>query len=945
MRPSQVITLQIWNGTVWENYTDGLINVKIVRGVEDYTGPLSQPDVGQMTLTSRNDLLDPYNNNIVKYNAPIRLNAAGVRIFTGRIEGINVDYKPAGDPPIVTINAIDMIGTMHKHILSDDFLATYETTQQYLSHLNEEIEDFVVTTNNYDNIAYSEGHSESGTTALNAMLIRTKTDLGFIFANARNEIEYFRRDKNSNLHPYNAKAPDITFDYFGNAESYKTISLSDGFEKIVNNIDITGTQNTSISSSADDSIALWGKSSATVNLQTHVTANLQYIANAVLQEMAEPIREIYKISWDATLDYDTAHGIDISDNIQINHKVSDTFTINRKYSVIGIQHEINADEWLVTYSLRNFDYQSTSIPNPVIVVTPNSGDTNTTFTVTWTHPNPQLFASTYWDLDETFTSTNRTTTVNYDIVGTKQIKLEVTTIYGYTKTVTIPLQVAIAPPIAAFTYTLDSNNVYNFTFTGDSATSYEWTFGDGETSTEKNPKHYYFTGGSRTITVKATNSLGFTTASQTINTVALTKIPVRYVRVRWTNFTNNSTTYYNSYGSIPTYAWFKDFKILNISNSEITNWSIINHEEYYGYFSDFYSLDDYGRITSIPHDNLDYTLTGLGGVIPVKFSDYTPSGTDVAYASTIIDLGQEYFNVSKIQITRDSNSTNFGTVMIMDVSRDMGVWYEHGRTYTFNNELNTRFDYKDPINDPLSPATVPMYTLNAAPTQPDYYPVRYVRMVSNTPASIANKRFQFNEIIACAGSSNILNNGTFTKTVNTQSGTYTFTASYPISNAIGLGAINYQAATGTAISYPTSYNTGTITYVGPLSSYAQNINPGTVIPSANYKNTKDYIYWEETAGAKTILLDFGRPLKKITGFYIDVRDRLATTTNAPDTNFAITIYVSSDGTNWVNLGQYALQQSVTQYGAIGLNSAEPIKSNTVFVGSGITSGGQVPTTP
>lgn len=941
MRASQVITLQIWTGTVWQDYTDGLINAKIVRGAEEYTGPLTQPDVGQLTLISRNANLDPYNNGIVKYNAPIRVNAAGQRIFTGRIEGINVDYRPKGEPAIVTINAIDMIGTLHKHILSDDFVSTHETTLAYLNNLSSEVDGFINTIKNVDNVTYSHGHSDAGTTALEGLSIRAKTDLGFVFANSRNEIEYYRRDKDDALHPYNANPVEITFDYYGNGESYRAISLSDGFEKIVNSIEATGPQNAQVTSTANDSINLWGKSSATLELQTHVTAEIQTIVNEVLTEMAEPIREIYKISWDALLNPDKAKNIDISHNIAINHKVSDTFSINRKYSIVGITHEINADEWLITYALRNFDYQSSSIPNPVIVITPTIGDTNTNFTVTWTHPNPELFTSTYWNLDETFTSTNRTVVVNYDIVGTKTIELTATTIYGYTKEVSVQLEVAIAPPIASFTYAVDANRVYNFTFTGDSATTYEWTFGDGSTSSEKNPSHYYFTGGSRTITVKATNSLGFTTSSQVINTLPLLKIPVRYVRIRWTDASNNVQSYRDTFGTTSNfYSAFYNFQIRKTDNTAVTNWIIESHEEFTGFFGEAREtqIDEFNRNRAIPVNTLQQRMTSPYGSDSIGAFRYRDTAnTDEIYMSTIIDLGQEYFDIKDVQITKSSSSAGFSARLLMDVSRDQGVWYRQGETYQVINQSTTSFTFSGTAN------SAPLYTNPTATPLISYLPIRYVRIVSNVPTTDTSRRFQFNEILAMGGGKVAPYNGTFTKTINAVNGTITVTKENTCDHVFGYGAIDATRNTGTAISYPVSFNNSTITNY--LSYYAQPLNPGTSLNQLNFKKTNDAIYWEETQGTRTLMLDFGQPIKKLTSLHFDTRTITGTTTQVPNQNFKVTIYVSSDYTNWTNMGEYSLQlQGSNVTGGVTMYSSAPWQTGTVLTLGQIDTTSMVPIT-
>jgi hypothetical protein len=946
MRASQIITLQIWNGSIWVDYTEGLISSRITRGIQQYLGPLTQPDAGVMTITSRNPNLDPYNNSDIKYNALIRINAAGERIFTGKIEGIDVDYKPKGKPAIITITAIDMIAVMHKHILSDSFLSTYEHTEEMINNLGSEISNYSIYSLDTDGIYYAHGHSSSGTTALNAVQIRSKTDLGFFCATARNEIKYLRRTKDDPLHPYNLNPSKITFDYSGAGESYQSISVSDGFEKIINTVNITGTQGATLTSTANDSVNLWGKSSATVLLQTNNATDLQTIANEILLEMSEPVREIYDITWNSMLDPDTAHNIDMLDNITIIHKINESTTINRKYSVIGINHEINADDWITTYKLRNFDYQTTSIANPVIVVTPQSGDTNTNFDVSWTHPNPELFTGVFWDLDDGFTSTNSSTTVNYDTNGLKTITLTATTIYGYTKIVSINISVIQGAPTATFTATYDANRVYTFTYTGDSGTTFLWNFGDGTTSTLQNPTKYYLpgNGGSKTITLTATNTIGSSQTSQTITVLELLKIPVRYVRINYTNVANSPDSFrldLNSPSTTP-YGNFGLTKMYRTGSTEILGWTVVGHEEYLGYLSNSGgTFDDYWRNKAIPSDTLTTMLKGsAGSVQPMRFTDTIANNSTTVIAQTIIDLGDEYFDFNKIQITKSSSSTNkgFGATLNVDVSRDQGVWYNFGYTTALSNSINSGFTYT------TAGVTTPTYAgLPVATQVPDYTPIRYIRLVSNVPATSASL-FRFNEIIVLAGNKPNVYDGTFTTTIN---GTTPFTGQKPINWTIGYGTLDETRRTGASISYPSQYNTGQIYYQAAGASPTP-INSPAQLDVLNLKNTKNLVYWEESAGAKTLLLDLGRPMKKVSGIHFDMRNTTGGTTNLPTTNYKVTIYLSADGANWLNLGQFDLSSfdGATETGAITLSASSPIIFGTSTISkSYITASGTTPITP
>lgn len=65
-------------------------------------------------------------------------------------------------------------------------------------------------------------------------------------------------------------------------------------------------------------------------------------------------------------------------------------------------------------------------------------------------------------------------------------------------------------PVASFQYSVDETNFLEVTFTNFSlnATSYTWDFGDGETSTEKDPVHVYATSGNYTVELTSKNDAG-----------------------------------------------------------------------------------------------------------------------------------------------------------------------------------------------------------------------------------------------------------------------------------------------------------------------------------------------------------------------------------------------------------------------------------------------------
>jgi len=70
-------------------------------------------------------------------------------------------------------------------------------------------------------------------------------------------------------------------------------------------------------------------------------------------------------------------------------------------------------------------------------------------------------------------------------------------------------------PDSSFTYTKNANTV-SFTSSSTNASTYLWIFGDGSTSTEKNPIHTYSSHGSYNVQLTVTNGCGISTSSQQI---------------------------------------------------------------------------------------------------------------------------------------------------------------------------------------------------------------------------------------------------------------------------------------------------------------------------------------------------------------------------------------------------------------------------------------------
>lgn len=922
MKASDIIKVEIWNGSAWVDYSVGTLDIQIVRGVEEYNGPLSQPEVGQCNIISKNPSLDPYQNNDVRYNAKIRVTANNIAIFTGNIEGINVEYQPKGDPPIVNINAIDMMGTLYKHTLSPEFVDSYATTDEVITNLSSEVAGFTLATNITAPPTPADEPLQIGNNGFDALIKRVKTDIGFVFTDANNEIRYYRLDRDDPLLPYNANPAAIDYDYDGNGESYLRIYLSDGFEEIVNDIELTGYGNAAAYLTSQDSVNLWGKAAATAELATNDNDNLQDIANELLVEMAEPIREIYELTWDATLNPDTAKGIDIYSNININHRVSQSLSINRKYAVVGIKHTIDFNNWQVTYILRNYDYQTTSIENPVIIVDPETGDTATNFKFTWDHPNKALFTGVEWNLDDGFTSTDDTVYVDYTDSGVKDIVLVATTIYGYTKTTIIKLEVSVGRPQPDFTWTTNAQNVFQFTYTGDSGLAYDWDFGDGTTSVEKNPQKWYASTATRTVTVTVTNSFGSASKSYSINTQRVTVIPARFARIRIENPSNNYLTYEEWDNNRPTNT-YHNFAMLRFSSVTEGNidYQYVNHNNYKGFIGDRV-LDAYNRHQRITDAQMPgfFSSSSIAPIYPMKYVDSNVSGTAI---EVFLDLGQEWFDLETPTISTVSpglkNDGSEVTKIHIDISYDNTTWYQWGY---FQGELadNTLTEW---ITD--GEPQPPNWTSNTVPSLPAYLDIRYVKFKFNDPA-VVGKAFYVNTLGVITANDSP-GHGSFTNNLGQ-------TKEYPYDSLESMGVPDLSRELGGTVVYdyfphnPFDYRLWYLTNApGP--------NPGDDLSIfVNTLNIQAGVWWNPDWFANWevgMTFDLETTRNNICGFYIDYRDYYG---NIPaaigDINFEVTFSVSNDGITFIDMGTYTLHPTQPDTGGIVYAAATPLTAQSTL---------------
>lgn len=161
-----------------------------------------------------------------------------------------------------------------------------------------------------------------------------------------------------------------------------------------------------------------------------------------------------------------------------------------------------------------------SAPVPDFKATPVSGTALLT-SVSFTDLSTNLPTSWSWSFGDGHGSTLQNPSHVYLNAGIYNVGLEVSNIFGQNfemKQEYITIVQSGTAPIAAFTANLTSGGpemeVLFFDQSYNSPESWSWDFGDGGTSTERNPEYIYYSTGNFTVSLTVTNSYGSDTETK-----------------------------------------------------------------------------------------------------------------------------------------------------------------------------------------------------------------------------------------------------------------------------------------------------------------------------------------------------------------------------------------------------------------------------------------------
>lgn len=761
MRANDKIRFWVETNVGIVDHTDGLMTLDITRGMNELNSPLEQVDAGIMRLVSRNPDLDPYLNADIRAGVKFYITqkispTSNITLFTGKISGVTVEYQPKGKPQVVTITGLDMIGTMQQHILRDTFRTRLGgtgmvpgafiqeinltnvagTDSEIIGFSSYPVSGLVSTANNDSGIS----KNINGQSAWETWSQAAKQGLIFAYANRFNTFYAWPHYENtvyptSLTHP-RTNASKLFFDSRGGQNSYYDVRLSDGFNYGCNRMTATYGSTSLPTVVSDESVELWGVLSKTFELTKATGTSPNYtipntFLNRVFEESVEPRREIKEISYDA-LNVTFASGavIDIGDNINIYHEI-DVLTFDKKYGVVGIRHHIDANDWETTLVLKNWYIADEINYNPIIVASPAAANTGAPISYSITNVSESEVTSVLWSfvgahdtepgsgtLYESSTDFNPIP-VKYTSGGTYQVYVDVTNRYGIVRRSNILSMVVTTPLTNTWEYRINPSNnwLVELKFTGTGATSFQWTYSDGTTPGTRAFRGKKFTsGGTKTITLRATNDSGYIDVTKTItlastNTVtALTGTKgFRYIYLRRGAATaygtpepifkkltlkrSNGTTISTPSTPKIIYAKNTNCKFYNANNDDITN-----------------------TILTSPYNEVlttNSTSKLLYGLRPVQLVYGTSSEWGVW-----LDLGDIYYDVDYIDLTLE-NPTGISTVS-KQIYIDVDIYNYGQEPWTVNNSV---------IYGPTNFATLGAGQVPVSP--PDYYSIGYG--LSTTP--------------------------------------------------------------------------------------------------------------------------------------------------------------------------------------------------------------------
>ncbi|WP_410508508.1 PKD domain-containing protein [Methanosarcina hadiensis] len=318
---------------------------------------------------------------------------------------------------------------------------------------------------------------------------------------------------------------------------------------------------------------------------------------------------------------------------------------------------------------------SSTMPVAAFSASPTSG--NAPLNVTFTDSSTGSPTAWNWSFGDGTYSTEKNPVHTYTAAGNYTVALTVSNTAG-SNTATksnyiVVTGTAVQKPVASFSSNVTSGKVplnvqFNDTSTGSPAT-WNWNFGDGNSSTEKNPKHIYSTAGNYTVALTVSNAAGSNTATKS-----------NYITVAGTALAKPVLNYWGSprNGTVPHTVSFKD----NSSNSPTAwNWTFgdgtysternpVHTYTKPGTYTIYITVTNAAGSTSGGKGNY-ITVTGNSSTMPVAAFSASPASGSAPLNVTFTDIstgsptawnwsfGDGTYSTSKSPVHKYSSAGNY----------------------------------------------------------------------------------------------------------------------------------------------------------------------------------------------------------------------------------------------------------------------------------------------
>lgn len=637
MTINQSTIVEVYNSELeqWENITSGILSIDTTTGSDSFQGFWDQADTGQFVITSRGTTADPQLHNYIKSNALVNIKVNENTIFAGFITDVNVKYNK-NDKQTVTINGTDLIGYLNRLVVTQEFIdteitPTYPTGLVPVDYLLEvctyalapEIKSFfyIAYTSKEDFVQLT---SPSSSPAILPTPVKVKVEPGktlyeliatgmssglmrYECVDARQYyfMPYFKYDysfftpfwddwyagsfmyfaKTNEEDPWQADIYD-----FSTEITYKNINLSNGLDKMINQVTVNNTDpatqnNLIIDTVSDDaSVTTYGPArldgfttfTTTSNpflLPTSTIAGQAAVyQDEIIQYQSQPSTTIDYISIDMNKYYDSIYAPSNGSRIFVQHKLNNDEYITGYFVVSGVKNRITPTDWICELILRKSEheiYRQNRPKTPTITLSATSGDTNDTFTASignYTSADWAKVSRIEWQVNYLTglgtipgsppsevnaswpTFTNNTVSWNYDdggpLVGYPSeyigpgyyaVAVWITNADGYvTSAMSEDISIIGATAHADFLFTKDASEHVTFIDnSGADTNTWSWNFGDGTTYSGKTPpKKIYAASGTYNVTLTVNNGFNTSTITKPI-TIVIYQLAVQFLRLRY----------------------------------------------------------------------------------------------------------------------------------------------------------------------------------------------------------------------------------------------------------------------------------------------------------------------------------------------------------------------------------------------------------------------------